>query len=277
MFAVRRIASQLISTGGAPQQRLAIHLSAVCPKGHSKWQNIQATKGKNDLQKSKATNNLLKKMKIAVKTGGSFDIKLNKDLAAVQLEFKQSGLSLDTFNNGLKRLKEKPEKTIHFEIIGPSGALLIVETETDSRNRMANMMQRYMNKVGGFRMAPDNIMNRFEEKGVVRTEITLKEKELELEQMEEIGIELDCEEVTKTEASEEEPAKFELVCEPGNLNNVEKKLAGLGFVVESAEIELRALHPIPIGEADAEKIEKFYEILQEDESVTNIFDNVDSS
>uniref|UniRef100_A0A1I7ZX26 Translational activator of cytochrome c oxidase 1 n=1 Tax=Steinernema glaseri TaxID=37863 RepID=A0A1I7ZX26_9BILA len=272
MFVARRAVGQLIATGGV-SGRLAIHVSAVCPKGHSKWQNIKATKGKNDMLKSRQTNYLVKKVKTVVKKGG-FDLKLNKDLAAVQLEFKQNGLSLDAFNNALKRLKEKPEQTYYFDIIGPSGSLFIIETETDSKNRVSNTIQKYMNKAGGFRIAQDSIKNRFEEKGVVSTDIKVKDKELTLEQMEEIAIELDCEEVTKTE--EEEGAKFELVCEPANLSKIESKLSAQGFTIEDARVELRALHPIPLGGADSERVEKFYELLQEDESVVNIFDNIES-
>ncbi|KAK0420874.1 hypothetical protein QR680_014939 [Steinernema hermaphroditum] len=246
--AARRVIGQLIAIGGA-SGRLAIHVSAVCPKGHSKWQNIKATKGKNDMLKSRQTNYLVRKVKSVVKKGG-FDLKLNKDLAAVQLEFKQQGLSLDAFNNALKRLK--PEQTIYYDIIGPAASLFVVETETDSKNRMTNTIQKYLNKIGSFRIAQDSIKNRFEEKGVITTDVKLKDKELTLEQMEEIAIELDCEEVTKVD--DEEGAKFELVCDPGSLSKLESKLSSQWFTVEDAQIELRAFHPIPLSEADSREV-----------------------
>ncbi|KAK0420860.1 hypothetical protein QR680_014930 [Steinernema hermaphroditum] len=68
-------------------------------------------------------------------------------------------------------------------------------------------------------------------------------------------------------------AKFELVCEPGSLSKQESKLSSQGFTVQGAQIELRAFHPIPLNEADSQKVEKFYEVLQEDECVINIFDD----
>lgn len=40
----------------------SISSSPIALKGHSKWQNIKATKGKNDLIKSQAMNHLLKKV-----------------------------------------------------------------------------------------------------------------------------------------------------------------------------------------------------------------------
>ncbi|KAK0420873.1 hypothetical protein QR680_014939 [Steinernema hermaphroditum] len=226
----QQVIGQLIAIGGA-SGRLAIHVSAVCPKGHSKWQNIKATKGKNDMLKSRQTNYLVRKVKSVVKKGG-FDLKLNKDLAAVQLEFKQQGLSLDAFNNALKRLK--PEQTIYYDIIGPAASLFVVETETDSKNRMTNTIQKYLNKIGSFRIAQDSIKNRFEEKGVITTDVKLKDKELTLEQMEEIAIELDCEETRRSNyalstrflSAKPTPEKFYEVlqedeCVINNFDNVE--------------------------------------------------------
>ena len=84
--------------------RRSVVTSLPVLKGHSKWQNIKATKGKNDLIKSQKMNMLLKRVKTVVRQDG-FDLKLNRKLADLQLEFKAAGLSLDTFNNYLVKLK----------------------------------------------------------------------------------------------------------------------------------------------------------------------------
>lgn len=81
-----------------------LFLSASAFKGHSKWQNIKATKGKNDMARSQKVNQILKRVKTAVKHEG-FDIKLNRKLADLQLEFKAAGLPMDTFNTYVTRLK----------------------------------------------------------------------------------------------------------------------------------------------------------------------------
>lgn len=61
-------------------------------------------KGKMDMIKSQKTNFLLRKVKSAVQKGG-FDLKLNKELAALQQQFRSEGLSLDSFNSYLLKLK----------------------------------------------------------------------------------------------------------------------------------------------------------------------------
>ncbi|ETN76330.1 hypothetical protein NECAME_03493 [Necator americanus] len=118
--------------------------------------------------------------------------------------------------------------------------------------------------VGGFRLAAETsaVQSWFQRKGVVTVKAELKGKEVHLDQMEEIGIELDCEDVTLV--VDKNPL-FELLCEPGKLSDVESTLSSKGFVVESAEIQFRPRHPIHIAAEDASKVGKLYELLQEAE------------
>uniref|UniRef100_A0A915BKD7 TACO1/YebC-like second and third domain-containing protein n=1 Tax=Parascaris univalens TaxID=6257 RepID=A0A915BKD7_PARUN len=88
-----------------------------------------------------------------------------------------------------------------------------------------------------------------------------------------VGIEFDCEDVTLVEDAGEK--YFELICDLVRLQNVEHKLVARGFNVISAEVNMRALHTIAIDESDSAKVEKFYSFLQEDESVKQIFDNIE--
>ncbi|KAK6018786.1 DNA-binding regulatory protein, YebC/PmpR family [Ostertagia ostertagi] len=224
-------------------------------KGHSKWQNIKATKGKNDMLRSKAITVLLTKVRSAVSRGG-FDPKLNRELAGLEQEFRAKGLPLDTLKNFLIKMKERPEIEVQFNVIGPSGTFFIIEAETDNKKTLENTMRKYFNKVGGFRFASEAsaVLSWFEQKG-----------------MEEIGIELDCEDVSLVE---DEDRVYELVCEPRKLTKVEKALTDKGLIVESAELQFRPLHPVHVESEDATKIEKLYDFLQEDESIRQIFDNI---
>uniref|UniRef100_A0A2A6BJF1 Taco-1 n=1 Tax=Pristionchus pacificus TaxID=54126 RepID=A0A2A6BJF1_PRIPA len=212
----------------------SISSSPITLKGHSKWQNIKATKGKNDLIKSQAMNHLLK--------------------------------------------KDKPEQPFRFEIIGPSGSFFILETEAPNRSGIASTIQKYMNKIGGFRLAADSsaVLTWFDSKGVVRVDSVNKEgKTIPFEKAEEMGIELDCEQVDSIEG-EDGKTKFEMLCEPKQVNIVEEGLSSQGLVIESAETEMRPKHPISLSEADQKVVEKFYEFLQDDENVKQIFDNIQS-
>ncbi|CAP33890.1 Protein CBG15714 [Caenorhabditis briggsae] len=249
-----------------------IHLTAYQQKGHSKWQNIKATKGKNDMIKSKATNFLLRKVKGAASRGG-FDLKLNRELADLETEFRAQGLPLDTFKNFLQKMKDKPEIEYTFDIIGPAGTFFIVIAETSNKKALENDLRKYFNKIGGFRLAADGgVRSWFEEKGVVHVDVKKDGKEMTTEQMEEVGLEFDVEEVLLIE--EDSTKKFELICDSKSLSNVESQLGKAGFSILQSEIEFRAVHPIDCPEAEAPKIQKLYEMLQEDEQVRQIFDNI---
>uniref|UniRef100_A0AC34REI8 Uncharacterized protein n=1 Tax=Panagrolaimus sp. JU765 TaxID=591449 RepID=A0AC34REI8_9BILA len=250
----------------------SLFLSASTFKGHSKWQNIKATKGKNDLLRSQKVNQILKRVKTAVKHDG-FDLKLNRKLADLQLEYKAAGLPLDTFNNFLARLKSKPEQTFYFDLIGPSGSFFIVETEGDNKSRIQGSLTRNLKKIGSFRFAPDSLRNRFDEKGIVKIDSKTKDDKLvKLEDVEELAIELDCEDVSKV--VEEEGEKFEFTTSPNNVTKVESALSDKGFKIEAAETELVAQHAISLSAADSALVEKFYESLQELEEVKQIYDNL---
>ncbi|KAI6177599.1 hypothetical protein M3Y97_00925200 [Aphelenchoides bicaudatus] len=67
--------------------------------------SIDATKGKNDAIKAKKISFFLGKIDSVIKNSGGFDLKLNKALERLQLDYRKESLPLDTFNNRLAKLK----------------------------------------------------------------------------------------------------------------------------------------------------------------------------
>ncbi|CAD5220889.1 unnamed protein product [Bursaphelenchus xylophilus] len=244
-------------------------------KGHSKWQNIKEVKGKNDAMRSAKISFYLGKFRTACKNGG-FDPKFNKDLEKLHLEYKAKSLPADTLNRFLTRLKETPDVTCFFDLIGPSGAFIIVEAETDSSNRTKGAVQRAIKKVGGgFRFSDSNLRTRFDEKGFVVVEPKKSDgSQITLDEMEEIGIELDCEEVVELEKRDDGIA-VELTVETRNLNKVEQALTDRGYVVENSQVRLIPQHAIPVSPEEMALIDKLYEQLGELEDVTQIHDNIE--
>lgn len=96
---------------------------------------------------------------------------------------------------------------------------------------------------------------------------------VDVEVLEEAGIELDCEDVSKIEDREEGPV-VELTVDSGKVNQVENSLTDQGYSVENSEIRLVAHHQVTLSQEEASVLEKFYELVGEDEDVTQIHDNV---
>ena len=110
--------------------------------GHSKWHNIQKTKGAQDAKRAAAFTKISKEMIVAVKEGGGVaDPAYNSRLATVITKAKAANMP----NDNIKRVLEKAAsagqgdsyEAITYEGHGPSGIAVIVETMTDNRNRTA--------------------------------------------------------------------------------------------------------------------------------------------
>jgi len=116
--------------------------------GHSKWHNIQKTKGAADAKRSAVFTKIAREIIVAVKEGGSGDPNNNSRLAAVIVKAKAANMP----NDNIKRTIDKAVgsgnadnyESITYEGYGPSGVAVIVETMTDSRNRTASNMRHIL-------------------------------------------------------------------------------------------------------------------------------------
>ena len=106
--------------------------------GHSKWHNIQKTKGAQDAKRAAAFTKIAKELIVAVKEGGGItDPANNSRLATVITKAKAANMP----NDNIKRCLEKAAgggggdsyETITYEGYGPGGVAVIVETMTDNR------------------------------------------------------------------------------------------------------------------------------------------------
>ena len=93
--------------------------------GHSKWHNIQKTKGAQDAKRSAAFTKIAKEIIVAVKTGGSGDPNNNSRLATVIAKAKAANMP----NDNIKRTIEKAVgggdnsnyEAVTYEGYGPCG------------------------------------------------------------------------------------------------------------------------------------------------------------
>ena len=140
--------------------------------GHSKWHNIQKTKGAQDAKRAAAFTKISKEMIVAVKEGGGIaDPAYNSRLATVITKAKAANMP----NDNIKRVLEKAAgagsgdnyETITYEGYGPGGVAVIVETMTDNRNRTAGNIRHHFDKYGGSLGANGCVTWSFDRKGVI--------------------------------------------------------------------------------------------------------------
>ena len=139
--------------------------------GHSKWHNIQKTKGAADAKRAQAFTKIAREMIVAVKEGGSGDPRSNSKLASVIAKAKAANMP----NDNIKRTIDKAlgsgsgdnYEKITYEGYGPSGVAVIVETMTDNRNRTAGEVRHLFDKYGGTLGVSGCVSWSFDRKGVI--------------------------------------------------------------------------------------------------------------
>ncbi|KAK0623081.1 transcriptional regulator TACO1-like protein [Immersiella caudata] len=136
-----------IVRGIRPLQRLS--LCAQCRRpffsgrtqqsGHNKWSKIRHDKAVKDGQKAKVRSELAKLITLYSKLYGA-DINQNPQLATAVTLAKKQQLPKDKIEGAIARgqgrsLAGKILESITFEVISPPNVALILDVETDNRNR----------------------------------------------------------------------------------------------------------------------------------------------
>ena len=139
--------------------------------GHSKWHNIQKTKGAADAKRSQIFTKIAREMIVAVKTGGSGDPDNNSRLATVIAKAKAANMPNDnikrTIDKALGSGNADSYENVVYEGYGPSGVAVIVEALTDNRNRTAPEVRHLLDKYGKGLGATGCVSWSFDRKGVI--------------------------------------------------------------------------------------------------------------
>lgn len=240
--------------------------------GHSKWHNIQKTKGAQDAKRAAAFTKIAKEMIVAVKEGGgSIDPNNNSRLATVITKAKAANMP----NDNIKRVLERAAgagsgdnyESITYEGYGPSGVAVIVETMTDSRNRTAGNVRHHFDKFGGNMGASGCVAWNFTKKGV----LVIDNEDGDYEEDEVMMDALDA------GASDFEPDEdvFTIYTEPDDFNTVAETL-GKKYSFASAQIEQVPNEYKKLeSEEDIKMMEKMIDAFEDDDDVQNVWHNWD--
>ena len=240
--------------------------------GHSKWHNIQKTKGAQDAKRAAAFTKIAKEMIVAVKEGGgSTDPNNNSRLATVITKAKAANMPNDNIKRVLDRAAGAGQgdnyESITYEGYGPSGVAVMVETMTDSRNRTAGNVRHHFDKFGGNMGASGCVAWNFTKKGVLVIDN-------EDEDYEEDEVMMDA---LEAGAADFEPdgSVFTIYTDPDDFNAVAdalgKKYTFVSAQIEQVPNEYKKLE----NEDDIKMMEKLIDAFEEDDDVQNVWHNWD--
>ena len=240
--------------------------------GHSKWHNIQKTKGAQDAKRAAAFTKIAKELIVAVKEGGSADPAYNSRLATVITKAKAANMP----NDNIKRVLEKAAasgsgdnyETITYEGYGPGGVAVIVETMTDNRNRTAGSMRHHFDKFGGSLGTSGCVSWSFDRKGVIVIDN-------EDEELDEDTVMMDALDAGADDFNAEDNV-FEITTDPDAFNDVVKALEEKNYAFVSADISLVPQTYVKLeSDEDIKNMEKLLDMLEDNEDVQNTYHNWD--
>ena len=240
--------------------------------GHSKWHNIQKTKGAADAKRSAAFTKIAKEIIVAVKQGGSGDPNNNSRLATVIAKAKAANMP----NDNIKRTIDKAlgagntdnYEAVTYEGYGPCGVAVIVEALTNNRQRTAPEIRHYFDKYGGNLGAQGCVSWSFDRKGV----IVINNEDEDLD--EEIVM-MDALEAGAEDFEADGPV-FEVKTDPDAFTEVLSALEAKGYTFVGAEVEMVPQNYIKLAtDDDVKMMEKLLGMLEDNEDVQNVWHNWD--
>ena len=235
--------------------------------GHSKWHNIQKTKGAADAKRSQIFTKIAREMIVAVKTGGSGDPANNSRLATVIAKAKAANMP----NDNIKRTIDKAlgaGNTDNFENVvyegyGPNGVAVIVEALTDNRNRAAADVRSTLTKGNGSLATTGSVSFNFERKG----QIVVPAEGVDFDNLFEKAAEAGAEDVT------DDGEVFTVITDPSDMIDVRKALQDAGFDYDSADLVMMPKNEVELSLEDAQKVSKLIDNLDDLDDVQNIYAN----
>jgi YebC/PmpR family DNA-binding regulatory protein len=238
--------------------------------GHSKWHNIQKTKGAADAKRSAAFTKIAKEIIVAVKTGGSGDPANNSRLATVIAKARAANMP----NDNIKRTIEKAlgagnsdnYESVTYEGYGPGGVAVIVEALTDNRQRTAPSVRHIFDKYGGNLGASGCVSWSFDQKGVLV---------IEREDLDEDTVMMDALDSGAADFEAEDEV-FTVYTEPDDFAAVLGALEEKGYTFLSARVEMVPQNYVALtSEEDIKNMEKLIDFMEDDDDVQNVWHNWD--
>lgn len=253
--------------------------------GHSKWATTKHKKAAIDAKRSSLFSKLSRNITVAAKIGGDPNPDNNATLAAAVQRARMVSMP----NAKIKAAIDKAfgagadaavYEEITYEGYGPAGVALYVDCLTDNKNRTAADVRSAFTHAGGNLGTSGSVAFQFERKGQI-----MIPKEIEGEGkkagMEPNGAAADEDEfmmaVAEAGGDDYEDAEDEWIVytSPTELMAVKKAIEEQGIQVKGAEMTMEPTTPTEVSVADAKKVMRLIDKLEELEDLQNVYHTMD--
>jgi YebC/PmpR family DNA-binding regulatory protein len=236
--------------------------------GHSKWASIKHKKAVVDSRRGAQFSKLARAIMIAARDGGG-DPAANATLENAVRKAREASMPKDNIERAIaKGTGEGGEadaiEAVLYEGYGPGGVALLVEAITDNRNRTGAEVRHAFSKGAGSMGEPGSVAYLFAKKGTIVIDAA-RYSEDELMAAVDAGAE---------DISMDEDV-FEVISEQPDFAAVRTALEQAGVEMESAELTYRPSILVPVDEAQAGKLVRLIEALEDLDDVAAVHGNFD--
>lgn len=239
--------------------------------GHSKWHNIQATKGKADAARGKIFTKIGREIAVAVKLGGP-DPNNNSKLYDVIQKAKQNNMPQDNITRSIKKASGGEDlgnyEPINYEGYGSKGVAFIVECLTDNRNRTAADVRHLFDKYNGSLGTAGSVTYMFDHKGIIvlKNDSRIVEDEVMM-----VALDAGADDVAMLDDC------VEIYTRPEIIHGVTKAFEKKGFEILSSSVEYVPQSMISLDKDSAATVNKLVVALEDLDDVQNVYTNADLS
>ena len=240
-------------------------LEGTYMSGHSKWATTKHRKAAQDAKRSALFSKLSRIITVAAKEGGDPNPENNASLAAAIEKAKGYSLPKDKIKTAIDKAFGSGKDAANYETVvyegyGPAGVAVLCEALTDNRNRTAADVRAAFSHSGGNLGTSGSVAFQFDRKGQI-----MVSKEVETgDKKNPIG--------PNGAAADEE---WIVYTAPGDLMAVVKELEAQGVAVKGAEMTMIANTPSAVSVADAKKVMRPIDKLEELEDLQAVYHTMD--
>jgi YebC/PmpR family DNA-binding regulatory protein len=236
--------------------------------GHSKWASIKHKKAVVDARRGQQFTKLTRAITVAAREGGG-DPDGNPALALAVQKARDASMPKDNIERAIaKGTGEGTDadqiETVLYEAYGPGGVALLIEALTDNRNRTGADVRHILSKHGGNLGEPGSVSYLFEKRGVIVVDASRYDEDDLIP-----AIDAGAEDIALDDDV------YEVITEPGELAAVRQALTEAGVEFESADVSQRPTMRVPVEEADAARLLKLIDGLEELDDVGSVDANFD--
>jgi YebC/PmpR family DNA-binding regulatory protein len=236
--------------------------------GHSKWATIKHKKGALDAKRGKIFTRLIKEISIAAKNGGG-DPDTNPRLRGAILGAKAENMPADNIKRAIQRgTGELPGATYEefsLEGYGPGGVAILLDINTDNRNRTVSEIRHVFGKNGGNMAEAGAVSWMFHKKGdIVVPKAAAKEDDL-------MAVVLD----VGADDLRDDGDNWEILSDPSAYEAVLEAVKKAGIEPSSSSVAMIPQNYIKLEGAAAATMIRLMEALEENEDVQGVHSNFD--